>query len=133
MPFNNHIENVAIPANGQYGWFIVQANHRVRPINIGGEIPAGNFNLDAFIALPTNGHAYYLDSTQNRGTPYDFSLNHMGWLEPGTHLHFQVSAWALAGNVIVRMWYEYVSREEEAPTSVSIKESIKINTRPRIW
>lgn len=130
MPFESFVAPVAIPANGQYGWFIVQGTKRVRPINIGGEIPAGTFNLDSFIAVPNDGHAFYLDSTQNRGTPYDFSLNHQGWLEPQTHLHFQVSAFALAGNVVVRMWYEEVSREEKAPQSVSVKESVEIDTKP---
>ena len=53
-----------------------------------------------------------------------------GWCNPGDYLMFVVSNWTVAGAVNVRIWYEYASREMDVPQSVSIKESVEIDTRP---
>ena len=127
--FDSLVFNVGVIAAAAYQWGLVPPGVLWRPINIGGEY-TGNYNLDAFTGQPHDGDMFYLDSTQNRGTPFDFSLNHMGWLWPGIQLNLYVTAFVAVGVIQVRMWYEEITIKKIVPQSVSIKESVRIDTKP---
>ena len=99
---------IPVLANGQYHFYKVPQNKLIRLINIGGEIQVGTFNLDSFIIWPgSNNHAVYLDSTLNRGTPFDIPLGDQNlWLRQDWELAFQVTNWTVAGTVTVRQFHE---------------------------
>ena len=123
--------NVPVNANGQYGFYRVPHNMYARIVTLAGTY-TGTYNLDAFILWPTSdSNAAYLDSSLNRGTPWQIPSEYMnGWLNPGWQLMFQVSNHTVNGVVSIRMWIELVSREEQAMQQVSVKESIELDTRP---
>lgn len=121
---------VPVPGNGQYDFYIVtQAQKRI--ISISGAY-TGTYNLDSFLGWGgSDSLAWYLDSTLNRGTPYDIPLGHLNeWIQETEHLMFQVTNWAVAGNVTVRLRFETVDRGAKAPQKVSVEQSIEIDTKP---
>ena len=126
-------QQVTIPigAAGQYFIYQCPANKRVRLLILHVARPAGTFNVDQFLVWAGNDeNAIYLDGVFNKATGAIVYLGHLNaWMNPSEELQIQITNFTVAGWIQVRMWIEIVSREED-PQSVSIKESVEIDTRP---
>ena len=97
--------NIGVTANAFWQWGLVQQNTWIRPITIGGD-HNGNFEIDEVWGQTNDNDMIYLDATQNKGNPFSFSLNHMGWLNPLTQLNVTTSGFVAIGVLTMRMWYE---------------------------